>query len=325
MRHIVAHYEMGVDEQLEVEKFRFVPEGVSEDDSDLPRLCLITGIHGDELEGQYLCYEVARRVREHPEYLKGVVDIYPALNPLGIDTMTRGIPGFDLDMNRIFPGNNAASSFEAAAADIIADIKGATICLDVHASNMYLRELPQIRVNEITAERLLPWALEANVDYIWVHANATVLKGTLAYSLNDLDTPTLVVEMGVGMRITQEYGEQLADGVINLMAKAGIWTGPVPPVRTPRVSTDGEVGYMNADVAGLFMPEAHHDVMVEEGQVIGKILDPKQGIVLQEVKSPSTGLLFTLREFPIVYPGALIARVLGQTPELAEDDEDQEA
>ena len=47
------------------------------------RISLVSGIHGDELEGQYICYETARRVKEHPEYLKGIVDIYPALNPLG--------------------------------------------------------------------------------------------------------------------------------------------------------------------------------------------------------------------------------------------------
>lgn len=315
MKHVVCSYEMGVDENLRIVKDRYVPQGADEEntDSSLPRVCLVTGIHGNELEGQYFCYEVARRLREHPEFLTGIVDIYPALNPLGIGAITRGIPQFDLDMNRIFPGNNAASPFEAIAADIIDDIKGSTLVLDVHASNIYLRELPQIRINEITAERLVPWAMEANVDYIWVHANATVLKGTFAYSLNALDTPTLVVEMGVGMRITRAYGDQLADGVMRLLGKAGVWSGPVPEVRTPLVSTDGEVDFMNAEVAGLFIPEAQHDVHVEKGQLIGNVVDTSGGQVLQEVRSPASGLLFTLREYPVVYPGSLIARVLGKS------------
>ncbi len=312
MMHTVSSYEMGFDEHLKVVKNRIVPLGADEDSQDLPRICVITGIHGDELEGQFACYEVARRVGEHPEHLTGIVDIYPALNPLGIGTISRGIPQFDLDMNRVFPGHNGASPYESIAADIINDIKGATICLDIHASNIYLRELPQIRINEITAEKLVPWAMEANVDFVWVHANATVLKGTLAYSLNALDTPTLVVEMGVGMRITEEYGLQLADGIMNLMKIAGIWSGPVNPVRKPIVSTDGEVGFLNADQAGLFMPAAYHDANVRKGQVVGRILDPATGSCLQEMRSPSDGLLFTLREYPIVYPGSLIARVLSK-------------
>ena len=34
--------------------------------------------------------------------MKGIVEIYPALNPLGVDSISRGIPMFDLDMNRDF-------------------------------------------------------------------------------------------------------------------------------------------------------------------------------------------------------------------------------
>ena len=47
------------------------------------RFCVVTGIHGDELEGQYECYELIRRIRERMENLKGVVELYPALNPPG--------------------------------------------------------------------------------------------------------------------------------------------------------------------------------------------------------------------------------------------------
>ena len=64
----------------------------------------MTGTHGDELEGQYVCYELNRRIREGMEHLKGIVEIYPALNPLGIDTITRAVPLFDMDLNRLFPG-----------------------------------------------------------------------------------------------------------------------------------------------------------------------------------------------------------------------------
>jgi predicted deacylase len=63
------------------------------------RVCIVTGTHGDELEGQFVCYELNRRIEEHLEYLKGIVEIYPALNPLGVNSITRGVPGFDLDMN----------------------------------------------------------------------------------------------------------------------------------------------------------------------------------------------------------------------------------
>ena len=312
MKIEVSAQELATGEKLRIVKDRFAPEGATEAQlAGLPRACIVTGIHGDELEGQYAVYELARRLRENPACLSGIVDIYPAANPTGIAAIERGIPQFDLDMNRIFPGNNSASPFETMAAELVADVAGATVAFDIHARNIFLRELPQIRINEISADGLLPLARLANVDYVWVHANATVLKGTFAYSMNAIGVPTLVVEAGVGMRITPEVGPQLADGMLSVLAHLGIWSGPVPEVRTPIVSRDGEVFFVNADVAGIFVPCVEHRLHVEEGQVIGRILDCGGGQVLQELTAPASGLLFTLREYPVVYPGSLIARVLG--------------
>lgn len=44
---------------------------------------------------------------------------------------------------------------------------------------------------------------------MWVHGAATVLEATFAHSLNMIGTSVLVVEMGVGMRMTKEYCKQL--------------------------------------------------------------------------------------------------------------------
>ena len=158
-------------------------------------------------------------------FLKGIVDIYPALNPFGIDSITRGIPAFDLDMNRIFPGNADGDMNEYLASEIVNDIAGSDLVLDIHASNIFLTEVPQIRINELHKDRLLPYAKEANVDFIWVHGASTVLESTFAHSLHCRNPPTVVVEMGVGMRITREYGDQLFAGILHLMKHMGIWDG----------------------------------------------------------------------------------------------------
>lgn len=92
---------MPVGESLVIRKNRHLPDNAASVEG-LKRLCVVSGIHGDELEGQYICYLLNKVVREKSEHLKGVLDVYPALNPMGIDTIQRGFPGFDLDMNRIF-------------------------------------------------------------------------------------------------------------------------------------------------------------------------------------------------------------------------------
>ena len=114
----VASVDLPVDETLSIKKRRIQPEGKTK---GMKRISVVTGIHGDELEGQYVCFEVARRIEEEIDKLSGIVDIYPAMNPLGIDSITRGIPAFDLDMNRLFPGNIDGNMTEYLAAEIPPD------------------------------------------------------------------------------------------------------------------------------------------------------------------------------------------------------------
>ncbi|MBO5659340.1 MAG: succinylglutamate desuccinylase/aspartoacylase family protein [Duodenibacillus sp.] len=307
MIETVVSIDLPVGERMEIRKNRHVPINQN---APLPRINIVTGTHGDELEGQYVCYRINQILSQHPEHLSGIVDIYPALNPLGVDSITRGIPRFDLDMNRIFPGDAQGTTEELIAWQIIQDMKTAQMTVDIHASNIFLREIPQVRVNVNTADTLVPLAKELNCDFIWVHAAATVLESTLAHALNSVGSPCLVVEMGVGMRITKTYGERLVAGLLNLMKRLGIWTGPTEPVTLPIVSTDGKVGFVNAGASGIFVPEVEHWNNLHKDQLLGRIIDPTSGTTLEELTSPCDGLLFTLREYPVVNPGSLIARVL---------------
>ena len=303
----VSQAGLAVNEKLKIQK-NSIKNGTSE-----KRICIITGTHGDELEGQYICYALGDYLKENIDKLNGTVDIYPALNPLGIDSIMRGIPGYDLDMNRTFPGTESGTMPEMIAHEIMEDMKGADVCIDIHASNIFLREIPQIRMSIPTSEVLLPYAKMLNVDFVWVHASATVLESTLAHSLNSAGTKTLVVEMGVGMRITKEYCKQLMDGIINLLVSLEMLTDvEVTEIREPVVSLDGAVGFINSPAAGIFVPDTEFGSVVSEGDIIGRIVNPLTGAIVENAVAPCSGLLFTLREYPVVYGGSLIARILRQ-------------
>ncbi|MDY2816852.1 MAG: M14 family metallopeptidase [Bullifex sp.] len=308
----VVDISLPVDETFRIRKNRV------ENRSRTKRFSLVTGIHGDELEGQYVAFRINQILRENIDCVDGIVDIYPGMNPLGVDSVTRGIPAFDLDMNRIFPGRSDGDMNEYVASRLIDDIAGSDLVIDIHASNIFLTEIPQIRINEISADRLVPLARKANVDLIWVHGAATVLESTLAYALNDRKTPTLVAEVGVGMRITKEYGDQLTAGILSLLKELGIYSGECPEVREPVISSDpDDVIFLNAPSSGIFIQTAHHGAILEKGEEVGIIVNPLTGDVLSRMVSPERGWLFTIREYPVTDQGSLIARMLKKLPENA--------
>ena len=275
------------------------------------RVCIVTGTHGDELEGQMVCYLVAKQLNENLDLLDGTVEIYPALNPLGIDTIQRGIPNFDLDMNRIFPGNPNGTMAEQTAHLIVEDLKGADLVFDIHSSNLYLRETPQVRINVLNEKELVPLAQRLNIDFVWVHDAATVLESTLAHSLNSTGTKCLVAELGVGQRINHKMCNRLTLGIFNLMKDLGMWKGDIQQslISNPIVCKGDNVEFLNAATSGIFITELKCGVVVAEGEEIGQIVEPMTGTVLSRVISPVEGYMFTIRAYPIVYEGSLMARI----------------
>ena len=303
----IASLELPVGEHLTIRRNRLCYKNNTK---SLGRVAVVSGTHGDELEGQYICYEVARRITLHPEHLAGIVDIYPALNPLGVDLASKALPIIGMDMNRMFPGSRDGNAMEQIAAAVVEDLIGADLCIDVHSSDIFLQEIPQVRLSEEFAGRMLPFAKLMNVDVIWMNATATVHEATLAHSLNIMGVPTMVVELGQGNSITMPYGNQVVDGIFNVMHEMGIWTGEVPPTQLPAISSDGKVEFIRSDVEGIFLPRSKHNHFVCVGELIGEIVDPMTGQARRQVTAGRDGLLFTLRNYPVVYEGDLLARIL---------------
>jgi len=235
------------------------------------------------------------------------------MNPLGLDTLTRLVPVYDVDLNRNFPGKPNCVFPQRIAAAAMQALAGFNLVIDVHASNVYLREIPQVRINQEFSDILVPLAKKMNLNLIWLHGAMTVLEATIAHSLNSQGVPCLVVEMGVGMRVTPAYTDQVVTGILHLWRDLGVLAPEIelPALsHTPVVADDHNVHYLNADTSGLFIPSVEHWTSVKRGQLLGTIVSPFHGKALSEVRSPVDALLFTLREYPLVYEGSLMARLM---------------
>lgn len=308
MIETIVSVQMPIHETLKIKKNRLMPDQLTGEEK---RLCIVTGIHGDELGGQYICYEVIRRIKKEFEHLKGIIDIYPALNPLGLDSLIRGVPQFDFDMNTIFPGKKDGDMVENIAYYIVKELENADICIDIHSSNINLKEIPQVRVRDKVTKDTMRFAKEMNVNLVWIHPSNTVKEGSLTYALQKKGVTAFVIESGVALRINYEYCNQIIEGIFCLMKKAGIWTGETIAPRKPIISQDCQVQFINCESSGIFIPNVKHAQQVRKGDLIGTIAKPIMGAVMEEIRAPIDGIIFTLREYPAVQEGALIGRILG--------------
>jgi len=281
------------------------------------RISFVSGLHGDEFEGLYLCHRLINALRQiqetQPEAFQGEVHIYPAANPPALNHGTRLWPFYGSDMNRMMGPHPGASIPIQMSQEIFENLKESSdLVVDIHASNLHLKELPQIRIIEEFSEELLPLALQTHTDIIWIHPMAGVFESTLGYNLNKLDIPTLVVETGTCLRIEPDFVNRLFNGMMRLLHHQGVLASlppDIPSAPSPQVVYPRGVAQASAKHSGLFVSRVALGQRVGEDEIIGQTLDPVEGVVLEEVTAPGNGLLFTLREQPAVHSGALLARV----------------
>ena len=68
MIETVVSVDLMVEEELKVKKNHLAPDFPTGNEK---RLCIVSGIHGDEVAGQYICYELIRRVKKDFDKLTG--------------------------------------------------------------------------------------------------------------------------------------------------------------------------------------------------------------------------------------------------------------
>jgi uncharacterized protein len=280
------------------------------------RVSLVAGLHGDEFEGLYICHRLIQILKSLEEQdassFEGEINIYPAVNPQALEAGTRLWPFFSNDINRMFGRTDTASLPAETSKVLLNNLKtNSDLVIDIHSSNLHLMELPQIRIIKSFEKKLVPLAKLCNVDLIWVHPHAEIFESTLGYNLNQAQISTLVIETGICLRINKNHCSQIILGILNLLRKTGALHTDEPQVTIaePRLVLPEAVTMVQAANAGLFIKRAQVGQQVSEGEKIGDLIDPVQGQVLQEVRSPCSGLLFTLREHPLTLKSAPLARI----------------
>ena len=306
----VASVALPISETWTVRRCRYAPaEGAA------GRVCIATGIHGDEMMGQLIVFGVVSRIMEQQEHLHGVVDVYPMLNPLGLDVGERLVPsGTRLDMNRAFPGTPEGTPLESMCAHIVRDMRGADLVLDVHASTQNKSELFEVRVNAKGADELVRQARALQPELIWVYPDKTAYEASLTGALTAMGTPAMILEADERRRRPQDVARRVVGGIFCKLAEMGLWTGetdrqPRAQEEIPCIRQAEDVLRLTCEHPGVYVPADCIGEWVEPGQSLGQIIDALEVVVREDVKAPCAGLVFSPRSYSAVYPGTLIARL----------------
>lgn len=274
-----------------------------------PRVAIVAGVRGDTPEGTRVAHAVGRHLATVADRLTGTVDLYPCVNPLAAHHGARNWPGFDLDLNRRFPGREDGHAPDRVAAALLSAVRQADQVIELRGAHPAFREATQAHVRHDHPEAV-DRAMRSNVRLLWKRATVIDGTGTLASQLPGL----ICLEGGSGNRLTDGVGLELSDGVLNLLTVLGILPEDAVPfhwaaIQRPSVAEEGDVLRVRATRGGLFLPAGTVWSEVGAGAILGEVVDPISGEAREQITSPMAGRVLAMREQPVVYPGSLVARL----------------
>ncbi|KAA0893345.1 M14 family metallopeptidase [Oryzomonas rubra] len=286
-----------------------------------PAVSFVSGLHGDEINGIYILARLADFLTAvegggYPKLrLAQRVLIIPAVNVLGTNTLRRAWPFDQSDQNRMFPGNQMGETTQRIAYTVLEATKKSAYRVDLHSSNLYFEELPQVRLYDPTPEERETAHL-FGLSAIMERSVSPVFTTTLMYSWKYWPGQSFLLQIGQAGSIQLPHCQQVFRGLVSFLGRIGVLEG------VEVAEADQEALYFTrecsvriyADRAGMFVSDKSLGGWVSKGQELGYIYDSFNGNVRTRVTAPVAGLLTGIRRQPMLFEGDLLMRICTRTP-----------
>ena len=258
-----------------------------------PALCLVAGVHGDELNG----IEIVRKVFETvgPRDLSGMLLGVPVANVHGLRRSSRYLPD-QRDLNRFFPGHPGGSSASRIASALFENVvERCDLLVDFHTGSFQRTNLPQVR-GDVHSPRILELAKGFSIGEI-VHS--TGRAGTLRRAAVDAGIPAVTFEAGEPLRFQAEEIERGVAGLRGLLASLRMTSGG--PLRRPhRIYYRSR--WLRVNDGGIFLTERKLGDAVQVGDPLGTVTDPVTN-ERSTVIAPFRGRIIGMAVPQVVIPG----------------------
>jgi hypothetical protein len=259
-------------------------------------LCVVAGIHGDEING----IEIARRVfaATDTERLRGTLIVFPTVNADGARNGVRYMPD-RRDLNRAFPGNPNGSVASIVAHALFAEIKAHCHALiDLHTGSFRRSNRPQIRVGA-SDPRSLNIARHFGVGIIVIGDGPS---GSLRRVAAAAGIPAIIYEAGEPLRFQPDEIAQGVRGVESVMAYLELIDADRLFVADTRIFARTTWVRVPRGGGGYFFPSCDLGQQVTAGQVLGTVTDPLTDERI-EIKAPYAGEVVGMAAPQIVLSG----------------------
>ena len=233
-----------------------------------PKICLMSGVHGNEVTGPVSLWSFLEHAKKVclKKHLSGTLFVFPSINLLGLRSLERYFDGVDL--NRAYEDLDSDNLHSKMLSKLVSKFFSKMDCiLDFHDSGKRMMLMPHVRA-DLTNKSVLKLTKAFASDFVYDRkAKPSSLAG---FMMKVFKIPVLTIESGGNFRVLDYNLRFNFDGIFNVLRFYKMYPGK-------KLIVDSKVFCnrvaVKSSVDGLISYSVEPGDFIKKGQKLLELID----------------------------------------------------
>lgn len=276
-------------------------------------IAIVGAMRGDEIQQQFICAQLVNlleKIERQGQITPGCkITVIPSCNPFSMNVGRRFWTMDNTDINRMFPGYDKGETTQQIAGAIFKHLEGYKYGVQMASYYMPGEFVPHVRMLKAGYEDV-EGAKLFGFPYVSVRKPLPFDTTLLNYNWQVWDTKAYSIYAGKTVRLDVDGARMTVECILRFMYSTGIIS--TKPLKWGFASTlidEDDLVTIKTQVAGIYQKIKPAGSVVLKGDVLARVIDPFNGAVIEEIKSPCYGEVFFAHDNPLVLQSATVFKI----------------
>lgn len=292
-------------EQLDVIGYRF--------GNGKKSIAIVGAMRGNEVQQMYVCSRMVQalkrleadgKIAENHEIL-----VIPCVNYYSMNIGKRFWAMDDTDINRMFPGYNLGETTQRIADGVFSKLQGYEYGVQLasfYQPGVFLPHVKMMDTGFTDAELMKDFGLEFGI----VRKPRPYDTTTLNYNWQIWETKAFSIYANDTDEIDEKSADMAVSAILRFMNKQGIVNAKTSPGYVTVIVDESSTQQIQTESAGIFFNQTEMGRTVKRGDVLGKIVDPFDGELVSEIRTPVSGIVYFAYNSPLINAKTVCFKVI---------------
>jgi hypothetical protein len=276
-------------------------------------IAIVGAMRGNEVQQMYVCSRMVQELKRLEADGKLAEDheilVIPCVNYYSMNIGKRFWAMDNTDINRMFPGYNLGETTQRIADGVFTKLQGYEFGIQLASFYQTGVFLPHVKIMDTgftDTELMKDFGLEFGI----IRKPRPYDTTTLNYNWQIWETKAFSVYANDTDEIDEKAADTAVCAILRFMNKHGIISTKIPAGYKTAIVDENSTQQIQTESAGLFFSETEIGRMVRRGDVLGRIVDPFDGELISEIRTPVSGIVYFAYHSPLINEKTVCFKVI---------------